>query len=82
LPATTAAATNKLFRACVVELEPGCYDVEVICNAAPSRAKVRFALEVGAAPAQRAVLWPWFTWPVVPVVFFGLHQFISRKSRG
>ena len=82
LPATADAATNKLFRACLVDLEPGWYDVEVICHAAQSRGKVRFALEVGAAPAQRAVLWPWFTWVVVPVVFFGLHQFLSRKKPG
>ena len=80
LPATAEAATNKLFRACLVDLEPGWYDVEVICDAAQSRGKVGFALEVGAAPAQRAVLWPWFTWVVVPVVFFGLHQFLSRKK--
>jgi hypothetical protein len=80
LPATAEAATNKLFRACLVELEPGWYDVAVTCDAAQSRGQVRFALEVGAAPAQRAGLWPWFTWPVVPVVIFGLQQFLSRKK--
>ncbi|MEX0676965.1 MAG: hypothetical protein WD063_07810 [Pirellulales bacterium] len=79
LAATSEAATNKLFRACLVELEPGWYDVEVICDAAGKRGSIRFALEVGAAPAPLAVLWPWFTWPVLPVVLFGLHLLLSRK---
>jgi hypothetical protein len=78
-PATTQAATNKLFRACLVELEAGWYDVVVTCRADRGRGQVRFALEVGAAGTQLATLWPWFTWPAVPVVLFGLHQILSRK---
>jgi hypothetical protein len=78
-PATSAAATNKLFCACLVELEPGWYDVLVICEAGDDRGEVRFALEVGAAPAQLATLWPWFTWPLAPVVLFGLHEYFARR---
>jgi hypothetical protein len=80
LPATAAAATNKLFRACLVELTPGWYDVTITCAAAGSRGEVRFALEVGEAPPQRATLWPWFTWPVLPLVLFGLHQLLARTN--
>jgi len=80
LPATTDAATNKLFRACLIDLEPGWYDVEVNCEKAQARGKVRFSVEVGAAGAQRAALWPWFTWPAVPILVFSLHQLLSRKK--
>jgi hypothetical protein len=82
LAATSEAATNKLFRACLVELEAGSYDVLVTCDAGANRGEVRFALEVGAAPARLTTLWPWFTWPVVPVVLFGLHEFLARKKPG
>jgi hypothetical protein len=80
--ASEEAATNKLFRACLVELEPGWYEVEVTCRTASSQGQVHFPLEVGSAPAQLAVLWPWFAWPVVPVVFFALHVLLSRKKPG
>lgn len=80
LPATASAATNKLFRACLVELEPGRYDILVSCDSAATRGQVRFECEVGAAPAHWATLWPWFTWPVVPVVLFGVHLILSRKK--
>lgn len=80
LPATAEAATNKLFRACLVELEPGWYDVVVRCDAAGKRGQVRFAIEVGAAPPQLATLWPWIAWPVVPVALFGVHQFLLRRK--
>lgn len=77
--ATSAAATNKLFRACLVDLEPGWYDIEVTCDAPHARAQIHFALEVGTGPRPRTALWPWFTWPVVPIVLFSLHLFLSRK---
>lgn len=81
LPATSAAATNKLFRACLVELTPGWYDVRITCAAAGSRGDVRFAMEVGAPPPQRTALWPWFAWPIVPVALFGLHRLFAGQPQ-
>lgn len=79
LPATRAAATNKLLLAALIELEPGWYDVRVDCQDGGSRGVLDFPLEVGRPPPQLAALWPWFSWPVVPVFLFGLHQILSRR---
>src|SRR5262245_4665046 len=42
LSATTEAATNKLFRACELELGPGRYEVLVTCDAVGTCGRVRF----------------------------------------
>jgi hypothetical protein len=79
--ATRTAATNKLFRAALFELQPGRYDVEVICRVDGPAQRVRFAMEVGEPLAGAAALWPWFTWPVVPLALFALHLVLSRPPR-
>jgi hypothetical protein len=82
LEATTQAAGNKLFRACTVELVPGWYDVSAQCGSGKEVGTVRLALEVGPPPPRRTALWPWFTWPTVPVVLFALHEFLTRRPLG
>ena len=81
LLASTEAATNKLFRACLVELSPGWHDVSVTCANGERTAKVNFEMEVGAPPATGGKLWPWIAWPVVPVFLFAVRQRRVHKRR-
>jgi hypothetical protein len=79
-PATTAAATNKLFHAAVLELpEPGRWDVEVAVEGPDGRTLVRFAIEADGPVPRWLEFWPWFTWPALAVALFGLHQILIRR---
>lgn len=79
--ATPEAATNKLFRACLVELSPGWHDVSVTCAHDGRVATLNFAMEVGNAAPTATSLWPWIAWPVVPVLFFAIRQRRIFKRR-
>ncbi len=79
--ATTGAATNKLFRACHVVLEPGVYDVEVVAKDGPRHGCASFEMSVGPPPTGAAAFWPWFTWPVVPILLLAAHAWQRRPSR-
>jgi hypothetical protein len=79
-PATTAAATNKLFYAAIFQLPaPGWWDVEVAVAGPHGPALVRFAMEADEPPPCWAELWPWFAWPALAVAFFILHQVLVRR---
>ena len=82
LAATSDAATNKLFRACHVVLEPGVYDVEVVATDGDRCGKATFEMSVGPPPTNAAVFWPWFTWPVVPVLLLAAHAWRRRPVVG
>ncbi len=79
LAATSEAATNKLLRDCRLALEGGVYEVEVSCTAGNRSGRARFVMQVAPPPAQLARMWPWFAWPAVPILLFGVHQHLSRK---
>jgi hypothetical protein len=80
-PATAQAATNKLFRAALFELpEPGRWDMQVRVEG--SRGLAEFAGELEAAqplPRWREI-WPWFSWPLLVIALFGLHQVFARTE--
>jgi hypothetical protein len=79
-PATTEAATNKLYYAATLDLpEPGWYALEV--SVAGARGEARSYLELEAADPLPAclVLWPWIAWPVVVMLLFSIHQFLVRR---
>ena len=79
-PATTEAATNRLFQAAVFELpEPGRWDVEVAVEGPPGPALLRFGIEADGPAPRWLELWPWFTWPALVVALFGLHQVLFRR---
>jgi hypothetical protein len=79
-PATTEAATNKLFHAAVFELtEPGRWDVNVAVEGPHGRALLRFGIEADGPAPRWLELWPWFTWPALVVALFGLHQALIRR---
>jgi hypothetical protein len=80
-PATTEAATNKLFHAALFELpEPGWWAVEVVIEGSRGSAQVQFELEAaGPLPAWLS-LWPWVSWPALVILLFGLHQVFVRRA--
>src|SRR6516165_4499857 len=79
-PATTAAATNRLFHAAVFELpEPGRWDVEVAVEGPHGRALLGFGIEADGPAPRWLEFWPWFTWPALVVALFGLHHVLIRR---
>jgi hypothetical protein len=80
-PATTEAATNRLFHAAVFELpKPGWWEVEVAVEGPLGPATVRFEVEADEPPPRWLVLWPWFTWPAFVVALFGVHRVLVRRK--
>src|SRR5947209_860762 len=60
-PATTEAATNKLFRAAEFQLpEPGWWDVTVAVEGPHGPVFVRFGMHADEPPPRWLDLWPWF----------------------
>jgi hypothetical protein len=79
-PATTEAATNRLFHAAVFELpEPGYWNVEIAVEGPHGPALLRFGVRADGPTPRWLELWPWFTWPALVVAFFGLHQVLFRR---
>ena len=82
--ATTAAATNKLFRAIQLELsEPGLWHVEVVVDAAERSARIDTEVEVGSPLPSWIDLGMWIGWPGVAIVLFAIHLCLvaNRKRR-
>jgi hypothetical protein len=82
-PATTEAATNKLYHAATFDLpEPGWYSVEVSIDGALGEAQVRFELEAAEPLPQCLAMWPWVSWPGLAIVVFAIHQVLVRRALG
>jgi hypothetical protein len=84
-PATNGPSGNRLFREAAFELpEAGWWDVEVSVDGPRGPACARFPIEAGEAPPRWLDLWPWFGWPALAVVLFGLHRALVgwRRHRG
>lgn len=81
-PATSGAATNKLFYAALFELsEPGSFMVEVVIEGAKQEVRARFAVEAANGRYRRMDLWPWICWPAPVIVLYGIHQWlVCRKT--
>jgi hypothetical protein len=82
-PATREAATNKLYYTAVFDLpEAGSYLVEVSCDGALGKAKVRFEVEAAEGLPPWLAMVPWVGWPALAILLFCLHQLLVRwKSR-
>jgi hypothetical protein len=80
-PATSEAATNKLFHAADFQLpEPGWWDVEVAVDGAHGPAMIRFDVMADEPLPRWLDLWPWFGWPALAVALFGIHQMLVRRK--
>ena len=82
--ATTDAATNKLLHAALVELPaPGRWDVRVECTTARDRTPIEVSFAMDAAPPLPRWLsvWPWFSWPIVAVLLFGIHRALVHRRQ-
>ncbi len=82
-PATTEAATNKLYCAATFDLpEPGGYSVEVSIDGTLGEAKVSFDLEAAEPLPSWLTVWPWIGWPLLAILLFCIHQLLVRwRSR-
>lgn len=79
-PATTEAATNKLFQSAVFELpEPGRWDVVVVVERFDEQMEVRFDLEADEPLPRVGEMTPWIAWPGLAVFLFGVHQWLVRR---
>jgi hypothetical protein len=83
-PATSEAATNKLFRAASFELPAaGTWELEISINGPLGTTQAGVDLEVAEPLPRYLTMWPWVCWPVVPIVLFSAQQFlVRRRSRG
>lgn len=76
-PATTSAATNKLFHAISLDLaEPGRWHVEVEVQGS----RVETVVEVAAPLPSWMDLGLWITWPAAAILLFVLHQYLVRAG--
>jgi hypothetical protein len=81
-PATSAAATNKLFSAAQFELpEPGHWALEVEVQGSHGRAVIGGELDAAAPLPRWRELWPWISWPALAIALFGIHQSLARRTR-
>lgn len=77
--ATAEAATNKLLQAALVELpEQGTWDVTVrVLSGSADALEASFAINVAPPWPQWTTEWPWFCWPIVPVMLFIVHRVLA-----
>jgi hypothetical protein len=81
-PATTEAATNKLFRAAQFDLpEPGRWGLEVEVQGSHGLAVIGGELDAAEPLPRWRELWPWIGWPALVIALFGIHQFFERRAR-
>jgi hypothetical protein len=80
-PATTEAATNKLFRAAQFELpEPGRWALDVEVQGSHGMAAIGGELDAAEPLPRWKELWPWISWPALAIALFGIHQFLARRT--
>jgi hypothetical protein len=81
-PATSEAATNKLFRAAAFELpEAGWWEIEIGIDGRFGPSDVRFDVEVAQAAPVWLALWPFLGWPALVILLFGVHQWLVRRKQ-
>ena len=70
-PATTEAATNKLFRAAQFELpEPGRWEMQVQVEGLHGLAVIGGEVEAAEPLPRWPEMWPWIGWPALVIVLF------------
>jgi hypothetical protein len=82
-PATTDAATNKLYHAAIFDLpEPGEYTLEVSVAGVRGDSHVELEVDAAAPLPPWLTMWPWLGWPVLAIAWFATHQLLARRRKG
>jgi hypothetical protein len=82
-PATTEAATNKLFRAAQFELpEPGRWEMQAQVDGPHGMAVIGGLVEAAEALPRWQVMWPWIGWPAVAIVLYGISEWRKVVPKG
>jgi hypothetical protein len=82
-PATAEQAVNKLLRAAAVDLPAaGPWRIEVDVEGPRGPAHCEVAVMVAEPLPRWRQMWPWYTWPAVPIVLFVLYQLGRRDREG
>jgi hypothetical protein len=80
-PATSDAATNKLFHAAQFELpEPGRWEVQVRVEGSHGPAVLGGEVEAAEPLPRWPELWPWIGWPILAIALFGIHQVLVQRT--
>jgi hypothetical protein len=82
-PATTEAATNKLFRAAAFDLPAaGWWEMEIVVDVRDEPLRVGFELEAAEPPPRWLSLWPWVAWPILVIALYAVHLLlVARRAR-
>ena len=82
-PATTEAATNKLFRAAQFELpEPGRWELQVRVEGLHGIAVIGGEVEAAEPLPRWPEIWPWIAWPAAAIALFSIHQMLVQRKCG
>jgi hypothetical protein len=80
--ATADQAVNKLLRAAAVDLPAaGLWRLGVDVEGPRGPAHCSVSVLVSEPLPRWQQMWPWFTWPAVPIVLFVLHQLLRPRGR-
>jgi hypothetical protein len=80
-PATSEAATNKLFRAAQFELpEPGRWNMQVEVDASHGAAIISGEIEAADPLPRWAEMLPWTAWPALAIVLFSIREVLARRA--
>jgi len=75
IPATRAAATNKLLQSAKFPLrEPGWWRLDVVLETGDSVEHFEFDVEALPALPRWITFWPWFSWPAAVIALFVWHN--------
>lgn len=82
-PATTGAATNKLFHAAQFELpEPGRWELRVRVEGPRGIAAIGGEVEAAEPLPRWPEIWPWVAWPAPLIALFSIHQMLAHRRTG
>jgi hypothetical protein len=83
-PATTEAATNKLYQSALFDLpDAGWWDVTIIVEGLRELVEVHFQMEADQPLPRVWEMMPWIAWPAVVVLLFFVHKWlVQRKQSG
>lgn len=80
--AMTEAATNKLFRAIVVDIQqPGRWDLTIEVGPEENQESLLVEVDIGAGLPNWFNLAAWIGWPVLAGGLFVIHRWLAKRRR-